>query len=57
MLTKTEIDGVKKAAIVLKTLAGGFPEGQTKKETMALVICVTKAAIELEEQYYKAGGI
>jgi len=56
MLTLPEIIGVKKAAIVLKTLADGFPEGTTKTATMALVKCVMAAAIELEEQYYTKRG-
>lgn len=52
MLTLPEITGVKKAAIVLKTLAEGFNDAGIKAETMALVKCVMAAAVELEEQYY-----
>ncbi len=52
MLTIHEINGVKKAAIVLKTLAEGFNNEGVKAETMTLVKCVMSAAVELEEQYY-----
>jgi hypothetical protein len=55
MLTLAEINGVKKAAIVLKTLATGFTDESVKSETMALVRCVMAAAVELEEQYYTKG--
>jgi len=56
MLTLPEITGVKKAAIVLKTLADGFKDKSVQSETMVLVRCVMAAAIELEEQYYTKGG-
>lgn len=52
MLTLPEIEGVKKGAIVLKTLAQSFKDEGIKAETMTLVKCVMAAAVELEEQYY-----
>lgn len=55
MLTLPEIQGVKKAAIVLKTLAEGFKDESVKAETMTLVRCVMAAAVELEEQHYTKG--
>jgi hypothetical protein len=56
MFTLPEIMGIKKAAIVLKTLASGFENESVKAETMTLVTCVMAAAIELEEQYYIANN-
>lgn len=52
MMTYPEILGVKKAAIVLKTLASGFDNPTVKAETMALVQCVMAAAVELEWQFH-----
>jgi hypothetical protein len=46
-MTRIELLGLKKAAIVLKALADGF-EGSNKTETMMLVQMVVQAANELE---------
>lgn len=49
-MNRFEILGLKKAAIVLKTLADTFKDHSARLETLVLVECIVKAANELESK-------
>ena len=56
-MTREELTGLKKAAIVLKALADSLTSPTAQIETLALVRCVIKAANEIEQRGIQNGEL